>query len=209
MKPDVTTRTYDRVATAYAARATYPLQAELDRFTSMLAPGSLVLDVGSDPGQYSRMLRRHGLRVIELDLSAGMLHAARQEPGLRHPLDQILADMRRLPLRAGACDGCFVCASLLHLPRADAGPALQGLRGALRPGGALYLAVKEGAGERMEQEPWGSPRLFTYYQRDDVTALLAATGFAIEAGWISPPGPGQRHRWINLFARTRNGGRSG
>jgi SAM-dependent methyltransferase len=206
MKLDETTRTYDRVAAVYAARATYPLQAELDRFTSMLPPRSLVLDVGSGPGQYSQALRRRGLRVIELDLSVGMLQAARREPGPGQFPDQILADMRHLPLRTRACDGCFMCASFLHLPRPDAGPALRGVHRALHPGGALYLAVKEGTGETWEWETWDSPRLFTYYQWDEITALLAAAGFEISAGWINPPNSGQRHRWTNLFAHS--GGRS-
>ena len=203
MNLNQTTMTYDRVASAYAARATHPLQAELDQFAALLPPKALVLDIGSGPGQYSRALRGRGCRVIELDLSLGMLQVARSqtEPGFSP--SQVLADMRYLPVPGAACDGCFACASLLHLPRTDVSPTLLGFHRVLRPGGTLYVCVKEGRGQSLERETWGSPRLFTYYRPDEICTLLNAASFDIVASWINPPGPGQQHRWINLFALAR------
>ena len=187
-----TVSTYDHIATTYARRATHPLEREIERFCGLLPAGGVVLDVGCGAGQYARALRFRGMRVLPLDLSIGMLREARK---LMTP-NLIQADMRWLPFPTGVADGCFVCASLLHLPRACSSSALRECRRVLHVGGALYLSVKEGAGAA-----WVANRFFTYYRSDEVDALLRAAGFEIVDGWFGPPADGDgRHRWINRFA---------
>jgi ubiquinone/menaquinone biosynthesis C-methylase UbiE len=203
MLEDPTTRTYNRIASAYAARDPFPLEAELDQFTSMLDPGSLVLDVGSGPGQYSQALRARGLRVIDFDLSAGMLQVARQHYPDQISGRQILGDMRRLAIRARVMDGCFVCASLLHLKRSDAPVALGEFKRVLKSGGALYVAVKHGRGESWENGTWDSPRFFTYYRQEEMLSLVDQHGFKITRRWINQPSRPGDSSWINLFARSR------
>ena len=55
----------------------------------------------------------------------------------------VCADMRHLPFTDECADGCFVCASLLHLPRTRVPQALSEFHRVLRPGDALYVGVKE------------------------------------------------------------------
>jgi len=198
VEPARTIRTYDRLAARYAARAVHPLTRELDRFAALVGAGGTVVDVGCGPGQYARALAGRGLHVIAVDLSAGMLAQARSAGTPR----LLRADMRRLPLPTDGADGCFVCASLLHLPRAEAPAALAEFHRVLRPGGTLYLGLKEGEGEERVREGQAGERFFTYYREDEVDRLLAAAGFAVADGWLNPPGPGQRHRWINRLARS-------
>jgi SAM-dependent methyltransferase len=194
-----TAATYDRIATRYAAREVYPLERELARFRQMVPTGGLVLDVGCGPGQYARALESRGLRVVGLDLSPGMLRQAQASENHR----LVCADMRRLPLATGCAAGCFACASLLHLPRTQAPQVLSEFRRALRPGGALYVGIKEGNGEEWVagQEGQGiNERFFVYYQAEEIDLLLRAAGLKIVDGWTSPPGKGQRHNWLNRFA---------
>ena len=198
MEPRHTICTYDQMAGDYTARATYPLEREIERFVALVGGGGRVADVGCGPGQYARALVARGLRVVATDLSAGMLTQARTVGTLR----LFQADMRYLPLPSATFDGCFVCASLLHLPRADAPAALLEFRRVLRPGGALYLGLKEGAGEEWAVAGETGERFFVYYRQSEVDRMLAVTGFVVVDGWISPPGPDQRHRWINRFARS-------
>lgn len=191
--------TYDHIASRYTARATHPLEQELARFRQMTPTGGLVLDVGCGPGQYSRALESRGLCVVGFDLSRGLLHQA-QAAGTRR---LACANMRRLPLAAECADGCFVCASLLHLPRAQVPQTLLEFRRVLRNGSALYIGVKEGAGEQWVADQEGYERFFAYYRPEEIDRLIQAAGFEIVVGWINPPGKGQRHNWINRFAVAR------
>ncbi len=199
MSTDRTTIAYDHTAARYATRGTYPLKRELDRFREMMPTGGLALDVGCGPGQYARALGSRGLRVVALDLSRGMLRQAQinETPWL------VRADMRRLPIANELAAGCFVCASLLHLPRPQAPRALAEFRRVLRPGGALYAGVKEGKGEEWVTAQQGHERFFSYYQPEEFDRLIRAAGFEIVDGWLNPPGKDQRQNWINRFATAR------
>ncbi len=202
MRAERTAATYDRIAARYAARATHPLERELARFRQMVPTGGLVLDVGCGPGQYARALESRGLRVVGLDLSPGMLHQAQVEG--THRL--VCTDMCHLPIADERADGCFVCASLLHLPRDQAPQSLLEFHRVLRPGGALYAGVKEGEGEEWVASQEGRERFFAYYRPEEVDRLVRAAGFEIVDSWVNPPGKGQRHNWINCFAEAKKPG---
>jgi ubiquinone/menaquinone biosynthesis C-methylase UbiE len=191
-----TAAAYDRIATRYAARETCPLERELVHFRQIVPQGGLVLDVGCGPGQYARALQVRGLRTVGLDLSQGMLRQAQANGTPR----LVRADMRCLPIADECADGCFVCASLLHLPRNQAPQALLEFRRVLHPGGALYVGVKEGEGEEWVANQEGQECFFAYYRLEEIDRLIQAAGFEIVGGWISPPGKNQRHNWLDRFA---------
>ena len=195
-----TINTYNHIAASYAARTSYPLERELDRFSEMMPTGGLALDVGCGPGQYARALGARGLHVVALDLSRGMLRQAQIDETPR----LVRADMLRLPVESELAAGCFVCASLLHLPRSQSPRALAEFRRVLRPGGALYVSIKQGREEKWVTGQQGHERFFGYYQPGEFDPLIRAAGFEIVDGWLSPPGKDQRHNWINRFAIARS-----
>ena len=199
MGTERTAAAYDRIAPRYVARATYPLEQELACFRHMVPSRGLVLDVGCGPGQYARALEARGLCVVGLDLSLGMLRQAQAAGTPR----LVRADMCSLPIADECADGCFVCASLLHLPRGQAPQALLEFRRVLRPGGVLYVGLKEGEGEEWVTDREGHERFFVYYRLGEADRLIQAVGFEIVDGWTSPPGEGQRHNWLNRFAVAR------
>ena len=195
----ITSATYDQIAGDYAARSPGAIPDTLamirDRFAALLAPGACVLDVGCGPAWEAARLRALGLRACGFDRSRGMLAEAR---ALGVPL--LLGDMRALPVPDGALDGLWVCASFLHIPRRDGPAVLREFCRALRPGGALYIGVKEGGGERWIEHSDGRQRFFVFYQADELDALLAAHGFTVVHGWLDPDSLGRRERWINRIA---------
>jgi SAM-dependent methyltransferase len=174
---------YDRIAGEYFQHRyrREGLEPLYDRFARRLPAGSLVLDVGCGPGFDAAALRDRGLRAFGLDYSWGMLATGRVQVG--GPTGQ--ADMRRLPLARRSCDGLWVMASLLHLPRAQVPATLREFHRVLRPGGVLLLSVKGGAGEGWRQtlDRPGIDRFYTFWPADELNQVLETAGFQLVEQW--------------------------
>ena len=191
-----TSATYDQIATDYAAHAwrADALAESRRRFAARLAAGARVLDVGCGPAHDTAGLRELGLRAIGFDRSRGMLAQARDAVPL------LLGDMRQMPVRAGALDGLWVCASFLHIPKHDAPAVLKELRRVLRPGGVLFISIKRGQGQRWIAHGSGGQRFFVFYQEDELDALLAAAGFSVREAWLDADHLGRPEPWIVRLA---------
>src|SRR5215217_5258016 len=96
-----------------------------------LPPGSRVLDLACATGDLCRVLAEGSLRPVGMDLSFGMLAAARTEA----PLAQ--ADGLALPVPAGRADGVTCGFALRNL--VDLGAFFVELGRVVRPGGRLGL----------------------------------------------------------------------
>lgn len=96
-----------------------------------LQAGSTILDLAAGTGDLCRMLVDAGLRPVGMDLSFGMLAAARTTA----PLAQ--ADALRLPVADGTVDG-VTCGFALRNFR-ELGPFFDELARVTRPGGRIAL----------------------------------------------------------------------
>jgi demethylmenaquinone methyltransferase/2-methoxy-6-polyprenyl-1,4-benzoquinol methylase len=96
-----------------------------------LRPGSTVLDIACGTGDLCRELQAAGLDPVGVDLSYGMLAAARTSAPL------LQGDALRLPVRAGVLDGVTCGFALRNL--VDLAPFLDELARTLRPGGRIAL----------------------------------------------------------------------
>jgi ubiquinone/menaquinone biosynthesis C-methylase UbiE len=197
-----TGETYAHIAVDYAAarQDRAALQPYIEKFVSLVKPGGLVFDVGCGPGFDTAVLQQHQLRVVGLDYSRPMMLTGRDQYHVE--ADFVQSDMRRLPLGPDSADGLWVCASLLHLPRADVPVTLAGFHRILAPGGILMLAVKQGEGEEWAPVAYGhsSPRFFTYWQPDALDELLVTVAFDILDGWTRKT---EAATWLARFARKR------
>jgi SAM-dependent methyltransferase len=190
----ITTRTYDQIAPTFAERWwNVHLDQALDSFSSHLKSGAKVLDLGCGPGRDIALLRKRGYHVIGLDRSQGMLREAQRRVG-----GALLGgDMRQLPFANASLDGVWLCATLLHLPRAAALPALQEIGRVLRKGGVLYVSVQCGDGERWSLSE-GGPRFFTYYRIEELQSLARQAGYRLPEVWLNAL---VQDSWIHLIAR--------
>jgi demethylmenaquinone methyltransferase / 2-methoxy-6-polyprenyl-1,4-benzoquinol methylase len=96
-----------------------------------LAPGSLVVDVAAGTGDLCRELEERGCRPVGVDLSLGMLAAARTSAPL------VQADALRLPFDDGSAAGATCGFALRNL--VALGPFLAELARVVRPGGRIAL----------------------------------------------------------------------
>ena len=137
-KQDLVRSMFDSIAPRYDLvnfLMTFGLDAGWRRRTIemlQLSPGSVVLDIGCGTGDLARSLRRKGHQPVGIDLSLGMLTAARAGGA---PLVQ--ADAAQLPLRACAADAVVSGFAVRNF--ADLTSVVNELGRVLRPGGRLAL----------------------------------------------------------------------
>jgi len=157
-----------------------------------LRPGSTVLDLACGTGDLCRELQASALAPVGVDLSFGMLAAARTTAPLME------GDALRLPVRVGAVDGVTCGFALRNL--VDLAPLWDELARVVRPGGRIALLevatptnpiLRWGHGVYFGKVvPWiggllSDPAAYRYLPRsvaympppDEMLAMIAAAGF--------------------------------
>jgi SAM-dependent methyltransferase len=130
-------------AREYAAgRPHYPdaLLADLP-----LTQGAIVVELGAGTGKFTRLLVRHGVRVIAVEPSEPMAERIPAEVGA--PVEILIAAAESVPLPDGSAD--LVCvATAIHW--FDYGPATAEMHRLIKPGGHLAIIFNR----RDERVPW-------------------------------------------------------
>ena len=160
---------YTREATAYAEHVKDEAgNPQLAQFATMLPNGGTVLDFGCGPGWAGGALIEQGFVVRGFDGSAGLAAEARA----RYGLDMTVGRFEEFSADA-AYDGIWASFCLLHDSRQAMPGHLSRLAQALRPGGVIYIGLKEGKGE--ERDDLG--RLYTFFSEAEMRGYLSAAGF--------------------------------
>lgn len=151
--------------------------------------GDRLLDAGCGPGPDLETMVTGGYDVTGLDITPAFLRAARE-----HVPDASLVrgDMRRLPVRSGAFDGVWSCASFLHVPRSDAIETLREFRRVLDEDGIVFCSVKREATTPGESED----RHFEYYSPDELRSVLREAG-------LEPRRVRTVDNWVSVLAGRR------
>lgn len=131
---------YDAEASAYADASRR--SGHLDGFIARLAPGARVLELGCGAGFDSESLLAAGFDVTATDASSKLAAIASARIG--RPVRVMRSD--ELP-EAGAYDGVWANACLLHVPVAALPDILMRIFNSLRPGGVFFASFKSGEGE--------------------------------------------------------------
>ena len=133
-------------------------------------PGQLTVDIGCGEGRLGREMARDGHRVVGLDPSTRLVHAAAQHPAAAPVL---VADAARLPF-CGAIADLVVLFMVLH-DVDDLATTVGEAARVLEPGGRLALAIghpiqgigdfsgDDRSGPYVLARPYFEPRRLTYW----------------------------------------------
>ncbi|MCB0117054.1 MAG: class I SAM-dependent methyltransferase [Caldilineaceae bacterium] len=103
-------------------------------------PGEVIADVGCGPGSYHAKLAAHGVQIVALDASLGMVtDVAEGATSAQRPVRAIQANAEQLPLADDSCDRLMANHMLYHVP--DQVTALREMWRVLKPGGRVVLAT--------------------------------------------------------------------
>jgi SAM-dependent methyltransferase len=195
-EPDSVQRTrwsYDVVADDYTEwvrdqLAVKPLdRAMLGGFAELAGTADgPVADVGCGSGRVTAHLNSLGLSVFGIDLSPGMIAAARRtHPGLRFDEGSMLA----LDLEDGVLGGIVAWYSIIHIPEEYLPGVFAEFHRVLAPGGYLQLAFQVGDEIRHRTEAGNHQVSLDFHrlQPDHVAELLSRAGLAVQARMLREP----------------------
>jgi len=154
---------------------------ELEKFTLLVKKngGRKILDLGCGSGIQSKKLSRAGLKVTGFDLSSKMIQQAkRRVPGAKF----VVGDITKMEFTKEGFDGVFAQASLLHIPKKLIPKVMKSIHKILKTNGVLYLALKEGIGEKVvEEERLGRVvrRFFSFFTKEEIEDYLQGIGFKV------------------------------
>ena len=195
-----TVAAYQADARAYAAGSPELSESgarDLDEFAERVGAGGRVLEIGSGPGRDARELERRGLSVRRTDVTPAFVDLMRSAGFEADVLDPLVDDL------GGPYDGVWASAVLLHVDRDDLGTVVARLHDATRPGGTLYLSLKEGDGSAWSTHGHVTgARHFTYWREQPLREVLTGAGWQV--GTLRHT-EGQREWWLDGFC-TRPGG---
>ncbi len=143
-------------------------RSEFKHFIELL-PGKKILDLGCGSGDHSLFFKEQGLEVSAVDISEGMVVLAREKG-----VDAEVMDIEDLSFFPETFDGIWSVTSLLHIPKAILPKVIKDLHRILKPGGILYVCVKEGEGEQMvfDNADGTTERFFSFWQLEELRALF-------------------------------------
>lgn len=155
-------------------------RAQLAAFADLVRDTGPVADVGCGSGRITAHLAGLGVDAFGVDLSPGMVVAARRTyPGPRFTVGSLLD----LDVPDAALGGLVAWYSVIHVPDDRLPAAFAEFRRVLRPGGHALLAFQAGAAvERRTTAGAHEVALdFHYRDPDAVAGLLAEAGLPVRA----------------------------
>lgn len=203
---DATQETYNQIAKDWIEdhkKDTWWMSGA-DTFISLLPEGSRVLDVGCAGGAKSKYLSEKGLSAVGIDYSEKMIDIARREVS---GAEFFVRDMKEVDQSLGEFDGIFVQAALLHVPKKEVSFVLTKLSGILKPGGYLYIAVKEQRPGQAEEEivteddyGYAYSRFFSYFTMEELKTYLNELHMDICHEWSEESG---KTRWLQIIGQKK------
>jgi hypothetical protein len=178
---DETTKNYNQVAANYHSDRAGRLASieQLEEFSSIVNPPAKVLDVGAGPGYDAKYLSEK-YNVIAIEKSKRFVEICKYE---NPDIEVYNADILDFPLQSGTYKGIWARDSLHHLTVDKREAVFKKLADALVEDGILYVIVREGTKEGMEDKGVGQYQHEVYineYTIDELTEVATKVGLSLE-----------------------------
>lgn len=166
------------------------------RFLELLAPNSLILDLGCGSGRDSRFFLDQGHRVMAVDAVGEIAACAAKYLG--HPVRVQFAEKLD---ELATYDAIWACASLLHIPRSRIDGTFNRIIRALKPEGICYMSFKKGETECQDRKQ----RFFNNYSMPLMQQLLEQFPQLriIDISESSSLLRGETQQWLNILVTKR------
>lgn len=193
---------YDLSAEMYAQNVVdlHP-KTQSERFQKLLPSSAKVLDIGCGSGRDAKVFCEMGLKVFGIDISSKMIEIATEQAP--HATFSIM-DIENLTFTSESFDGVWANCSLLHIPKKNVASVLAQIHRILKKNGILYLSVKQGDGETIEQDQryGGIEKFWSFFQADEIKSILLTTGFTIQETTLEEiTSSYHTHPQIKIFAK--------
>ncbi|OYT36046.1 hypothetical protein B6U91_01990 [Candidatus Pacearchaeota archaeon ex4484_71] len=168
---------YDTHATEYEKRTKDYIEEYIQKDFNLYLQnlkGRRILDIGSGPGRDSIRFKQRGFHPVCIDISKTMIELCKNKG-----LEAYEMNMENLDFDNNSFDGVWAYTSLLHLPKSRIKNAIKEIKRVLKPGGILYLGMKEGNSEGFEKREHypNHKRYFALYPKEEIEKLIS--GFEI------------------------------
>ena len=162
--------------------------AALKRLVGPLAPGDVVLEIGSGPGRDADHLESFGVTVDRTDAAETFLAIQAGRGKRARRLDVVSDDL------GGPYGAVVALCVLMHVSRTAIDDVLAKIAAALRPGGGFLVSVRAGEGEAPP------PAAMAFWSRDDFEARLRSAGLEVE--WFELEVDCVDDAWLTFYARA-------
>ena len=184
----LTNKTYKEITkTSYAATAEEYSQnvamlaplASIEYFLSLLPNNAKIIDIGCGSGRDAKIFSEKGVEVTGIDFCSELLDIAKQHA----PLATFqLMDIESLNYPKSSFTGAWAACALGHIPKSKIVDVLKKIHLMLQDNGYLYLALKQGVGEVIEQDlryAGNHTKFWAYYEKEELMQLLEKVGFRV------------------------------
>ena len=175
----------------------------VDKFVSFLKNGDAILDVGCGAGHMSKYLIDKGMKVTGIDFSEELIKIAQQDVPAG---DFFVMDLNDVSELNQTFDGILLQAVLLHIPKKEVVEKVKNILKLLKPGGYVYIAVKETKpdqeDEKIEVENdygYDYERFFSYFTMDEMKNILKEVDLELVYESVVPTHSNKR--WLQVIGR--------
>lgn len=191
-----TVSSYERCADGYAQSTRgepSEIQSQLmQAFIQSVGRSARVLEVGSGPGWDADQLEAEGIEVQRTDVTQAFIDFQLKRGKRIMRLDVIDDDI------SGQYDGILCVYVLQHIARPLVDAVLSKLSAALRPGGTLCVALRQGNGELREVSASSGVYYITLWSEREFIGRLAGAGLLAEESHTFADADGE---WLTVLAR--------